>query len=193
MLKIDVKSDISGALAKLERIASEVKDKALVRALNKTADQVKVQASREIRDAGYNIKVSRIKRAMSVRKAKKSELRAMVKALGNPIGLIAYEARQTKAGVTIAVKNGRKLIPHAFIATKHDGNKAVLIRVSNRHEKVRTKAGKVIWSAVGKQELFGPSVPSAFISKVVTEAMLSAVYTRFPKVFAQELRFVNLK
>jgi membrane peptidoglycan carboxypeptidase len=58
--------DVRDALSALDGIRAEVADKALVRALNKTADQAKVQASRAIRDAGYKIKAGTIKASITI-------------------------------------------------------------------------------------------------------------------------------
>ncbi len=140
MLKVSVKADIADALKAFD-VAIEDAAKAIPRALNKTARTARAQAAREIRSAGYGMKVAAIKKAISIRKASRSELTAMLKANGRPIPLIQYGARQTKAGVTVAVLNGRKLIKSAFIATMPTGHKGVFLRVGTSTEKSLIRRG----------------------------------------------------
>lgn len=170
----------------------KVREKATVRAINKTAEQVKVQASREIRDAGYNLKIAKIKKAITLRRASKTELVAVLRATGKPVGLINYSARQTKAGVSVQVKNGRKLISGAFIATMPNGHKGVFVRKGHGHRKV-VKGGKTTWSGLPIDELFGPSIPSAFMNKVVQDALRSAVREKFPRLLKHELQYLSQK
>lgn len=192
MIQISVKTDISKALEKIGSITDKVKNKAIVRAVNKTAAQVKVQASREIRDAGYNMKVSKIKQAIFIKRAGASDLIAVVKATGKPIGLINYGARQTKAGVSVQVKNGRKVIKGAFVATMPNGHKGVFMRKGAGHKHVMQK-GKMVWSGLPIDELFGPSIPSAFMNKVVQDALLAAVHDKFPRLLKHEIEYLRLK
>ncbi|MDR3414208.1 MAG: phage tail protein [Formivibrio sp.] len=192
MIKINVQVDIDRAISKLAHVPSEVQDKALPRALNKTASQAKVQASREIRNAGYGLKVSEIKKAIAIRRANRSDLVASVYASGRPIALINYNARQTKAGVTVSVKNGRKLIRGAFIATMPSGHTGVYERVGSGHKKVMHN-GAAQWRGLPIKELFGPSIPSAFMNETVQNALVTAIRERFPRLFAHEIAYLGLK
>jgi len=193
MIQINVQVEIDRALEKLGRIKEEVGDKAVMRALNKVADQAKVQASREIRAAGYGLKAADIKKSIDIRKASRSDLRAIVRATGRPIPLIKYQApRQTKNGVIVSVKNGRKLIRGAFIATMASGHTGVYERVGNSHKKVMHR-GTFQWRGLPIRELWGPSIPSAFASKTVQEALVAAVREKFPKQLAHEIEFLRLK
>lgn len=192
MISISVKLDISRALAKCDRISADVKDKAIVRAVNKTAAQVKVQSAREVRDAGYNLKIAQIKKAIQLKRAGKSDLVAVLKATGRPIGLINYGARQTKAGVSVQVKNGRKLIKGAFIATMPNGHQGVFIRKGVGHKKI-VVGGKARWSGLPIEELFGPSIPSAFMNKVVQDALKASVKEKFPRLLKHEIEYLRLK
>ncbi len=192
IMYVSVKADISQALAKLDRVRDDVKEKAIVRALNKTATQVKTQAAREIRDAGYNLKVAEIKRAIAIVRASPSYIQAIVKAIGKPIGLINYAARQVAKGVSVNVKDGRKLIPHAFIATMPSGHKGVFMRVGQGHKKL-VRGGKVVWHGLPINELYGPSIPSAFINKTVQAALIAAVKEKFPRILKHEIEYLSLK
>ena len=189
MSYVSVKVDIDGALKKFEMTADEGK-KAVIRALNKTAKSVQIQASREIRDAGYNVKSATIKKAIKVRLANNNVLQAGVRALGRPIPLIDYGARQTKKGVSVNVKDGRKLISGAFIATMPTGHKGVFLRKKGT---ITGKRGKTILARVISHELFGPSIPAAFSNDVVKRAMLNEIRDTMPKKLEQELNYLKSK
>lgn len=191
MIAINVKVDIDQAIAKLNATAQEAR-KAVPQALNKVASLAKTQAAREIRDAGYGLKVGDIKSAISIRRANGNELRAGVRALGRPIPLIGYGARQTRLGVTVNVKNGRKLIPHAFIATVGSGHKGVFVRVGNQHKWV-SKNGKRYQSGLPIKQLYGPSIPAAFANDTVQTALVAMIKQRFPDVLASQLSFAISK
>ena len=190
MMKASVKVDITRALAKFGNVRKEVMDKAVPRALNKVAAEVKTESSRGIRNAGYNLKVGTIKKQIDIRRATRGNLRAVVRATGRPIPLINYGARQTKAGVSVKVKNGRKIIKHAFIAAMPTGHKGVFVRVGAGHKKT-VKNGKVVWSGLPIKQLFGPSIPSAFSNEVVQAALRRKIKDRFPLLLNHEIAFIN--
>ena len=188
MIAVEVKIDISRATAKFATLKEVVRDKATVRALNKVAAQAKVQAAREIRDAGYNVKISAIKNTISIARANKDLLVATVKSTGRPIPLINYGARQTKQGVSVQVKHARKTIPHSFIAVMPGGHKGVFVRVGAGHKRV-TNNGRLIQSGLPIKELYGPSVPAAFKSEVVMRALQQYVKSKFGPIFEHELAY----
>ena len=183
MSYITVKADISSALEKFGMVEDEAK-KAIVRALNRAAKSVQVQAAREIREAGYNLKASRIKKALTVRQANANVLQAGIRAIGRPISLYEYGARSTSKGVSVNVKGGRKLIKHAFIATMPTGHTGVFMR---KPGVIQGKRGKMIQARALGHELFGPAIPSMFVSEIVTRAMTSKLNEQFPKELDHEL------
>jgi hypothetical protein len=201
MLKVSVKADIAAALRSFDLLLEDA-GKAIPRALNKTATTARAQAAREIRATGYGIKVNEIKNAISIRRATSAELTAILRVNGRPIPLIKYGAKQTKAGVSVAVLNGRKLIKSAFIATMPTGHKGVFLRVGSAAERslisrgsLKITKGKVIAHrkhGLPIRELFGPAVPQAFMNDIVQEALAKSIRERFGVVLEQELRFIKL-
>jgi minor tail protein Z (GPZ) len=200
MTNLTTKIDLSGALRKLEILRSE-QPKAIIRALNKTSKSARAQAAREIVGVGYGMKIAGIKKAISIRRATRAELTAIVQASGKPIPLINYSARQTKAGVSVAVLNGRTTITGAFIATMPSGHKGVYLRVGSATEKRMvargamkiTKGRKIAYKhGLPIRQLFGPSVPNAFVNKLVQEAVIRTIRERFGVVLEQELRYIAL-
>ncbi len=191
-MQLHVKVDVAGAFKKLNATKDGTR-KAIARALNKTATTARVEAARNIRDAGYGLKVGKIKDALSIRRATGEELTAVLRSTGQPIPLINYGARQTAKGVSVNVKNGRKVIPHAFVATMRSGHTGVFIRTGKPHLKQsrNAKAGKRT-DNLPIDELFGPSIPSAFANDVVQDAVADAIEERFPVVLRQELKYLGL-
>jgi predicted DNA-binding protein (UPF0251 family) len=187
VIKLSVTIDIDAALKKLQT-TREAARKAIPRALNKVATTARAEAARAIKDAGYGMKIGLIKNAISIIRANDGELIVYIRATGRPIPLIAFGARQVSGGVSVAVKNGRKTIADAFIATMHSGHKGVYMRADgSRHIPRRLKRGG---PALPIKELYGPSIPSQFSSQAIRAAIERTARDRFPVVLQQELRYV---
>lgn len=185
MVQIKTTLHVGDALAALDGFSDRLKSKALPRALNKVADQAKVQASREIRAAGYQLKVSVIKAAITLKRANRNTLQAEVIASAPMMPLYSYAARRTKKGITVAVRGGqRKLIQnqHAFIATMRSGHTGIFERV--------VVGGKRA-PRLPIRELYGPSIPQAFANKTVQQALVRVVRERFPAILEHEIKFAR--
>ena len=190
-ITVVVKHNMAACLVDLDLAISEMRDVAPVRALNKMADQLKVQASRAMRDAGYGLKAADVKKGLRVQRATQGSKRASVIASGRPIPLIKYTARQTSKGVTVNVQKGRKLIAGAFIATMPSGHQGVYVReAGGKHRKVNAR-GKASWHQLPIRELFGPSVPDGLANKAVQQTLVQLVVERFPKLLAHEQAWVR--
>ncbi|WP_338847917.1 phage tail protein [Massilia sp. W12] len=189
-ITVDVKGSMQAVLADIGRVRRDVVDKAVPRTLNKVIAQAKTAASREIRAAGYKLKASTIKGALSTRKASAVQLTAVLTASGKPIPLIQYNARQVADGVSVDVKNGRKIIKHAFIAVMPNGHKGVFVRVGKKHKKV-TRNGKTRWTGLPIQELFGPSVPNGLVNKKVQTALNRLMKEKFPVILRQQIKHLS--
>lgn len=195
-IKVNVKADIR----ELTREFNRVRDPrpAIARALNRTGQTVKANSARIIRDEGYNIKIGDIKKAIAMKLANQSELVVVLRALGRPIPLFKYGAKAVKGkggGVSVQVKNGRKLIRGAFIATMPNGHTGVFVRVGSaahaaglgRHGIIRRGGNQKHGLPI--DELFGPSIPAAFLNNVVQTDMAATARTRFPIELRRELAF----
>ena len=158
--------------------------------MNKVAAETKVESSRSIRSAGYKIKASAIKKQIAIKRANRSELKAVVTASGKPIPLIAYGARHVGSGVSVSVKGSRKIIKHAFIA-EVNGIKGVFVRVGKGHKKV-IKNGKVVWSGLPIKQLYGPSIPAVFGNDLIQQALRAKIKTRFPILLKHEVDYLSL-
>ncbi len=178
-------SNVNDVIAELNAAAAETRP-AVVRALNKTMDRVKVRAAREVRDAGYKLKISDIKPAIRINRASSGRLRADAIASGRPIPLIKYNAKQAGDGVSVDVLNGRKVIAHAFIGTAPNGSKQVFVREPGAVHKKVIKNGKVQWSGLPIRKLYGPSIPDSLANKAVAEAIIQLIGDRFPAILEHE-------
>jgi hypothetical protein len=190
MITVNVRSNIAEVRARMAVMKDDVINKATVRTLNKVATTIRATASREIRNAGYGLKAATIKNQLTIKRAIRGNLVAMVIASGRPIPLIEYNARQTAKGVSVLVKEGRKIIAHAFIATMPSGHTGVFIRKGKDHRK-KVLNGRTLWTGLPIQELFGPGVPKAFGNQVVIDALKKVVADRFPTVLSQEIAFAR--
>jgi hypothetical protein len=190
MIQVNVRGSMDSIIADLSRKQQQVIEPATIRALNKVASQVKTNAARQMRDAGYNLKVSDIKRSLTINRASSGNLNAKVIASGRPIPLIKYGARQVSSGVSVDVLNGRKVIANAFIATMPSGHKGVFVRIGKTHKKV-TKRGRAVWSGLPIKELFGPSVPNGLANEAVQAALQELIEQKFPEILRQQISYLS--
>lgn len=134
MININMQSTIRQAERQFASVSRELKDKAIVRALNDTIAKANTQSSREIKAQGYNLKVSRIKQSIRLSRASRTKLKAVLRAMPDSINLKHFSAKQVgkntlvrdakgklsykrsaNSGVRVKVKGGAVLLRHAFI------------------------------------------------------------------------------
>lgn len=163
--------------------------RAIVRALNKTAMQARTQAVREVRAVGYNIKASTVRKAITLYRARGDNPVAMLKARGLPIPLIEYGAKQTKSGVSVRVKSGRKTLRHAFMATMKSGHTGVFERVGKGHKRV-TKKGRSYMSGLPIKELYGPSIPDSLSNEAVEKTLAKFIADKYPAILKHEIAWL---
>lgn len=179
LAKMDVQSNIREIAELLGVDSKETVTAAAVSALNKTAAKAKTGAARQIRDAGFKLKVSAIKDDIFVIKAWKTKLVSSVKAKGRPIALINFLVKQTADGCVVRVKGQAKLIRHSFVAVMPNGNKGIFERSTK--------------SRLPIDQLYTIGVPSMFMSKVVNDQIRKQIVEDFPAVFRGELSWKAFK
>lgn len=173
-LRIDVRHNLREVEISLGELAGNIRDKAVVRALNRTATTIRAEAAREIK-AEYNLKVGEIKGQMRIDNATAALLRSRVVVSGKPMSLSDFAPRQNSQGVTVLIKRGqRKLIRHAFLLNRPGGS-PVFIRLGKARLPIK--------------KLFTLSLPSAFTNDKVMSALKRVAGKRFPEAFAQEARY----
>jgi len=123
--------------------------KAATRAVNRTLSTVKTATVRGL-VAAVGLRNKDVTPAIAIKRATFSNQIGTLTVTGKRIPLIAFGARQTKAGVTYRLPSGRGLIPSGFLATMKSGHRGVFAR-----------RGKPRLPIV---EQFGPSLPHAMVA-----------------------------
>ena len=184
---VNVHNDAAAFRASVDRFSKQDMNRAIAIALNRTADGVRAEAIRRIRRT-YNVAARELSRGFTTRKAYAGNLRSIVFANGRPLNVGAFGARQTKKGITVAIKSGaRKLIPGAFFMTVgNNGYRGVFQRkfISGRSGK---RFGRYPIRAVSTV-----SVPGLFRQEVVKEQLAAIVPDRFRTELARAVRAVTL-
>lgn len=195
MLNIDVRHNISDVSNQLKSLSGTLQTKAISRALNKTAQQGRTAAAREIR-AEYKVKARDVNKAITIRRAGK-ELVSRLMVEGKPLPLMAFSPRQTKAGVRVKIKGRNVVIPHAFIATMKSGHQGVFARGGYKGSFKRSgkSFGRFAFGSrrlpIGEFMTF--SIPQSFNNPKVQEKVVARIQEQFPKVLLQEINYLNLK
>jgi hypothetical protein len=184
MIVVNVEANIRDAVRALTDLQRSVVPTATVRAINKVASAAKTQAGREIRTR-YNISSRVVGRQISVSRATKTSLTAIVKPSGRKLPVMAFQARQTAAGVRVQIIRGApKIIRHAFITRTKSGHIGVFARglYSGRSFVYRRARLPIV-------ELRTVGVPQAFGARVVYEALRRKIAQVFPKLLEHEIRY----
>jgi hypothetical protein len=182
MLKISVKTDFGPLLRKLDGLQKGLQDRVIARTLNRMADSTKTEATREI-SREFNITATRVRERILVRRAfAKTRLAVEIsvpsKDRRRALNVISFGARQTRKGVSFAVKRGgqRVVIPTAFI-----GNKGRTVFTRER----RKGPGK-------RLPIFGVTaidVPQMFNTRRINQKLLANVRAKFPVEFERQLSY----
>jgi len=214
-MRIDVRFDAAKATASLSAYQAKVRDKALVKALNRTATTVRAVGARLITDELKPLKVGEIKKAISIKFANRNTLVAVVRANGRKrIPLTALGALQTKTGVKVRIGGKAVTIEHAFINKVRKGRLGVRLRAfdfkaqlfeavkfrgrRDRALDYRNKRGAAPSGRRGDPdfpiaEIMAPGVPLVFVQQKVMQGMRRVALERFATVVAQEVKFLSSK
>jgi hypothetical protein len=162
-------TDLHKALAELRGQSP----RAVTRALNRTIANVATRAGRETSQE-TGLPVRRVRDAMKTIRATFSSLRAFLQVRGFRIPLIQFKARQTRRGVSYTLPRGRGVAPGAFIRTMASGHTGVFMRKGKTRLPIK--------------ELFGPSLPKAFLQAQVQRALREVVDANLGKNLAHEIQ-----
>lgn len=212
MVKIEV--DAKGVIARIRDLPLAYR-KAAARAVTDAMRQAQTQASKTIRDT-YPVTATDIRKATRVipANAKQPEPTAAIEASsralqkGGRIPLIAFKAKQTRAGVTAQIRKGepRRLYPGAFITTLKSGHRGVFRRVFGRggikqvlwfkgigrhrgKTVYRTKTGAEVRADLPIAELMGQSVKNMYRDERVFHAVGNKVREVYERLFKHHLAF----
>lgn len=124
---------------------------------------MKVRCARDV-GARINLSASRIKEAITVKKADVANQSAWVAVSGAPVSLVEYDARQVRAGVSVKISRsgGRVVFPHAFLANMN-GNQMVASRKKSWGRAVNRLINYADLPHAYRfpvRVLYGPSIPA---------------------------------
>jgi len=149
-------------------------------AINATAKQVRIQASRKLK-TGMNLPSKLLKKAIYSKSANPESLRAVIGLYrGHPFPLKYFKAKQIKRGVTYKINptlKGKSVLRDAFIVRQYGGN--VYLRSG-------TARGPLI-----KQH--GPAPGEAFERLGIAALAVAVATEELPKQINRRIRFLNLK
>jgi hypothetical protein len=155
--------------------------KAMVRAMNRAiASGRTVMVKAMAQDTG--LKSGDIRKAIVMREATTSNPEARFATSLKRIPLIAFNARQTRSGVSYRMKGSRGKLPHAFIATVRTRGPVELGLTHKGHEGVFVRRGK---GRLPIRELWGPSLGHVFGK--YRPAGIARVREAFKTNFAHEM------
>lgn len=188
MISMSVNHDLRTLRIQIEKAPAEIRDKAAVRALNRTGTTIRAQASREISQV-YNLRATVAKAQIEVVQATRARLRMEVVAKGSPIPLYKFDARKRSGGlITVQVKRagGRRvvkgkpdLVGAPFVAKMKSGHIGIFQRLTNRRLPIR--------------ELTSLGVPGALTGKLVFEAVERVAMDTFERNFDREVAYLLSK
>lgn len=175
----------------------DVVDKAVPRALNRTAEMGRTGASREMRADGYAFTASEIKDAIALSKASAGRLSAFMRVRRRTKSLMEFGARQTKDGVSVKVHKARKVLKHAFIGQLRNGRMGVYIedktagktvlRVSKQYK----KGARGGWHEYPVRKLYGPSVGGSYSTERIQQIMERILVQTFMDRLQHEIEYLT--
>ena len=159
----------------MKRLEPVAMQRAVVDATNRTAAMARTAAIKTVGRL-YNLPAKMIKEKSTLLKAKPGQPVAFIWAKSNRgMSLAHFGAKQTKRGVSVAVKRGgRKMLPGAFMATMPSGHRGVFYR---------SKSGKGRVRRYPIQALYGPSIALLFASRAVSDVVRKTSQDNFPRIF----------
>lgn len=190
-IKVDVRSNIDAVLRDMKAFESGVVDQALPKALNRVIDMARTQTARNMVADGYNVKNSEIKRGIKLVMASRGMRGVRMRVPRDAKSLMEFDPRESKAGVSVKVHKGRKVIKHAFIGQLRNGRVGVYIedqaagKLVMRKSKVHKKGSVGGWKAYPVRKLYGPSIGGAFVN----EQLQSMLQTFVDSKLEERLRY----
>ena len=179
-MRLSISTNFPEVERALDAMRTDIANKALASALNKTTALAKTAMSREIR-AEFVLPAAKVGAALRVNRARAVAGRFFLEASlespakrGRSLNLASFGARQTGKGVSFKVKrNGpRQMIPGAFLI---NGGKTVMIRVGKG--RLPIKALQTI------------DVAQMFNTRRINARVVRMIEQRLPDVFVNEARY----
>lgn len=162
------------------------------RALNRTNAGVKTDSVKEIRKI-YKIKAKDVRQAFSQNRATTDNLTATTTAKDKRLQAYYFNAKQNKKGVSIAVKDGRKTMSHAFIATMKNGVTLVFERFGNERKATSGRYANTDIKRQAVRSVRSVSIPYTLTNDVVDSGLTKSITTRLPTELKRQLDYILTK
>jgi hypothetical protein len=202
MVKVSVEQAVQAIRKEFRDLTNDEFQLGVARAINHTLAKVRTASSKEIRQV-YNISAKDIRQAISITKASRSNMTGFVIAKGKPIPLKAFKPRQTKQGVSVVIKKGKRdLIRSAFLATMKSGHQGVFARgeygsgsFAFRRKRLKKAGGYSLKGGkyqpnnndLNITEITTISVPLSFANGAVLNNLARKIEDEFPSRMVHEL------
>lgn len=177
-ITLNFEKDFKRVQRELGELGRKIIPRAANSALNKTATQARTAAVKELKQEigeSSGLSAGGFRKSIELHRSNLRTLMATLTASGRPLPLIHFGARQTKKGVTAKAWNKRKRYPGTFIAKMPNGKKGVFKRASRKRLPVK--------------QLFGPSIPKAFIEQRTQKSLRRSIDVNWPKNFNHEIKY----
>mgnify|MGYP000452808354 FL=1 len=189
--------DVSDAVNKLSELTDQLSpyriNLAIARGINHTLAKAKTDAKTQIQKV-YNIKSSSVSKSLTIEKASRNTLTGILEVSGKPISISGFSSAarpyQTKKGVSVSIVKGkRKIIKSAFMIK---GTKTVRARGKYQDNKFVFRHKRIVKEGMDFPipTLMTTSVPAAFQSPKVYDAIVQRIETALPKRMEHELRYM---
>lgn len=132
--------------------------RAVTRALNKTATKTRTLASKDIRSQ-VNLKAGYVREKLRIKKATFKQPQAVIYASRRGVLMTRYPHKVLSRGVSVRIKKGkaRKVMKGAFVTTVNAGGKKVQVIAVQHRPRARYSTGNLKFDV-----LYGPSVSQVF-------------------------------
>ena len=184
VMEINISHDFKKMTRDLHRLQKQAIPKAASRALNRTSEQVRIQAARSISKA-TGIKVSVVKKRLIKRKAGFNKLTAVVIAGKYAPNLIEFmtpgmiKRAMARKGTGVRSKAWKKTKEYrgSFVGRGKGSGKLLVFKRTGSSRKAKLKA------------MPGPSIPRTFVGQQIIKHLKSVASTRFKINFEADLNY----
>jgi hypothetical protein len=195
MVSIDIKTNFAAVFEQLNQLEADVRDQAVVSAVNKTMAKSKTNMIRAI-TREFNVKSGYVRDRLNVERARFVRGRAVVEAILNGSGargrkrsanLIAFLEKSTSlAQARKRAKTGTANQLHFQI--KRTGSRVVIrgAFIGNKGRTVFIREGK---SRLPIKALQTIDIPQMFNTKRINAVVVQAIKEDFPEIFKHEAKF----
>ncbi len=167
MFSMSIATDISQLKVKLFELRSDVINKAIPSALNKTTAAARTQVVRAIRLKIKNMKAARIKKRITL-------------------------IRATRSNYVAIIRGWRVNIPPGAFKLPGHGDK-LFVHVGKKHRMIESMSGKFIGKRISSGYQIAPvqsvQVIEEFSKRYAQELMVRVVREKFAKTFENEMKY----